>query len=193
MKRTLALSILMILVIAACKSKKKEPEKNFVSVLSLIEKQVALVEKSLYSIKKIVTADSLHIDTTYIRREEFRDAAKDFLSIPDLSDKKIAKRFKEETMFDNTINRFIITYAPENPEKEEIQKLEFLVTPDVPPGENVNNIIINRMINNKDSSIQKNMLWQTNKSFQVVTILQLPGKRETTNTVKVIWNEDQNQ
>jgi hypothetical protein len=162
-------------------------------VLSLIESQVAHVDTSLYSIIKIEQTDSLSPDTTYIPREEFRAAAKDFLFIPDLSDKKVAKRYKEETMFDETLNRVIITYTPENPSGEEIQKQELLVTPNAATGDKVNNIIINRVISNRDSLMKQNMLWQMDKSFQVATTLQKPGKTEKNITVKVTWNEDYDQ
>ena len=87
------------------------------------------------------------------------------------------------------MNRVIITYTPKNPDKEEIQKQELLVTPNVATGDKVNNIIINRVISNRDSFIEKNMLWQMDKSFQVVTTIQKPGKPEKTTTAKVTWNE----
>ena len=188
MKKYFSLILPFILVLPACKSKKKEPEKKFVSVLSLIKSQVAHVDTSLYSIVKIVYKDSLHNDTIYIPREEFRAAAMDFLTIPDLSDKRVAKRYKEEMLYDETINRAVITYTPKNPANEEIQKQELLVDPNAATGDNVDNIIINRVINNRDSSMQKNMLWQMDRSFQVITILQKPGMPATTTTVKVTWN-----
>jgi len=181
------------MVLPACRSKKKGPEKKFVSVLSLIKNQVAHVDTSLYSIIKIVQNDTLPADTIYIPREEFRAAAKDFLSIPDLSDKKVAKRYKEETILDETINRFIITYTPEDPAKEEIQKQELLVTLNTGTGDKVNNIIIDRVISNRDSFMKQNLLWQMDKSFQVATTLQKPGKPEKTTTVKVVWNEGYDQ
>ncbi len=193
MKKYIVLLLPVMLAMPACRSKEKGPEKKFVSVLSLIKNQVAQVDTSLYSIVKIVSTDSLHNDTTYIPREEFRAAAKDFLAIPDLSDKKVAKRYKEETMYDKTINRVVITYTPEDPAKEEIQKQELLVTPDAATGDKVNDIIINRVISNRDSFMQKNMLWRMDKSFQVVTTLQKPGKPEKTTTMKVTWNEDNDQ
>jgi hypothetical protein len=193
MKKYLLILLPFILVISACQSKKKEPEKKFVSVLSLIESQVAHVDTSLYSIIKIVITDSLPADTTFIPREEFRAAAKDFLAIPDLSDKKVAKRFKQETMYDTTIKRMIISYFPEYPANEEIQKQEILVNPNAATGDNVDNIIITRIISNRDSLMQKNLLWQMDKSFQVATTLQKPGKAEKMTIVKVIWNEDNEQ
>lgn len=183
----------LLILLFACKSKEKEPEKKFVSVLSIIKSQVAHIDTSLYSIVKIVKKDSLPDDTTYIRREEFESAASDFLSIPDLSDKGVAKRYKEESMYDKTINRVIISYTPLDPSKEEIQKQELLVTPDIARGDKVNNIIITKIINNRDSLMQKNMLWQVDKSFQVVTTLQKPGKPESITVVKVTWNEDPEQ
>ncbi|HMK25504.1 MAG TPA: hypothetical protein VK483_05685 [Chitinophagaceae bacterium] len=193
MNKYFALLLPFIMVLPACKSKKKEPEKKFISALSLIENQVAHVDTSLYPIIKIVQTDSLPPDTIYIPREEFRAAAKDFLSIPDLSDKKVAKSYKEETILDETINRFIITYTPEDPAKEEIQKQELLVTLNTGSGDKVNSIIIDRVISNRDSFMKQNLLWQMDRSFQVATTLQKPGKPEKTTTVKVIWNEDYDQ
>lgn len=188
-------SFLIIFVIAfsSCKEKKKTPEKKYVSVLSLIKDQVAHVDTSLYAIVKVISTDSLHNDTFYIRREDFAAEASEFLEIPDLSDKKVAKRFKEETLYDESINRVVITYTPEKPDAEEIQKQELLVTPDPVNGDKVNSIIINRSISNRDSSIQKNMLWQMNKSFQIATTRRLPGQAETIITTRVTWNEGYNQ
>ncbi|NOT51372.1 MAG: hypothetical protein HOP10_08865 [Chitinophagaceae bacterium] len=179
-----------IVLLFACKQKKKEPEKKYISVLSLIRGQVAHVDTALYSIMRVEYIDSIHNDTIYIPREKFGEAAKDFLDIPDLSDQKIARRYKEESRYDATINKVVITYTPLYPKAEEVQKQELLITPDIAANDNVNNIIINRVISNRDSIIQKNMLWQIDKSFQVTTIRQLSGKPETITTIKVSWNED---
>ena len=186
----LSLFLSVIIITSSCKHKKEEESKNFISVLSLIKKQVAHVDSSLYSIMKVVYTDSLNIDTSYIPREQFAEVAKEFLDIPDLSDKKVAKRYKEEpAVHDEMMNRVIITYTPINPDKEEIKRQELLATPI--PGEDarVNNIIIIREIRNRDSFLHKKMLWQLDKSFQVVTTSQKPGKPEISTTTKVIWNE----
>lgn len=179
-----------LLLVTGCKPKVKEEPKKFVSVLSLIEKQVAHIDTSLYSIRKIVIHDSLHSDTTFINRENFREAAKDFLEIPDLSDPKVAKRYKEETRYDEMTNRVIISYTPINPDKEDIQKQEILVTPNVATGDKVNNIIIERIISTRDGFMEKKMFWQTDKNFLITTTTQKPGEPEVMTTTKVIWNEE---
>lgn len=183
----------LLLLTLSCKQKPKEEEKKFISVLSLIEKQVAHIDTSLYAITRVVYSDSLHSDTTYIRREDFRSVAKEFLDIPDLSEKKVAKQYMEETRYDELLNRVIITYKPINSDDGEIKKQEIQVTPDLATGDKVNNIIINRVINNRDGFLQKDMLWQIDKSFQVVTTTRQPGQPEKITTTKVTWNEDNNQ
>ncbi len=180
-------------ILAGCKKKNKKPERNYTSTLSLIKEQVAHMDTSLYPIMRIEYIDSLERDTVFIPREEFAAAAKDFLDIPDLADKKVAQRFKEEILYDAMINRVVITYTPEDPAAEEIQKQELLVTPAESPEDKVTKIIINRSVSNRDSSVQKNMLWQMGRYFQVTTTRQLPGKPETTTTIRVTWNEDKYQ
>jgi hypothetical protein len=188
-------SILLLsitLATTSCKQKKEEEAKSFISVLSLIEKQVAHVDTSLYAITKVVYTDSLHSDTAYIPREEFRFVAKEFLDIPDLSAKKVARLYKEETRYDELLNRVIITYTPINPGEVEIKKQELQVTPNIATGDKVNNVLISRVINNRDGFLKKDMLWQMDKSFQIITTTQQPGQPEIITTTKVTWNEDNN-
>jgi hypothetical protein len=177
----------------ACKQKVKKPE-SFISIVSIIKKEVADIDTSLYSIMKVVLIDSLHSDTSFIPREKFADVAQDFLDIPDLSDSKVAARYKKEPpLMEEMMNRVIITYLPVNPEKEEVKRQELLARPVLGEEARINNIIILREINNRDSFLQKKMLWQVGKSFQVVTTSQKPGKPEKTTTTKVTWNEGPNQ
>jgi hypothetical protein len=192
MKTYSILLLSIILTITSCKQKEEAETKNFISVLSLIEKQVSHIDTSLYAITKIVYTDSLHSDTTYIPREDFRSVAKEFLDIPDLSSKKIAALYKEETRYDELLNRVIITYSPVNADEVEIKKQELQVTPNVATGDKVNNVLINRVINNRKGFLKKDMLWQMDKSFQIVTTTQQPGQPEKITTTKVTWNEDNN-
>jgi hypothetical protein len=188
-------SVLLLLI--ACKQKKdkdnsEDQKESFFPVLSFIKSQVAHVDTSLYPIQKIIFKDSIHSDTIFVPREEFRNLAKDFLDIPDLSEKKYKNRYSEDKLFDETLNRVIISYKPKNPDKEELQKQEILIAPGT-TGDKVNSFIIDRVISNKDSFFQKTMLWQVDKSFQVTTTAQKPGQPETTTIMKVTWNEKEEE
>jgi hypothetical protein len=192
MKKWLSvLSIAIIIIAPSCKNKKTDPEKKFVSAVSYFNNQVADVDTSLYSIIRLDFVDSIRTDTTYVRREAFREQAKDFLELPDISGSKYIDDYTESTRFDDMLNSVVITYTPKQLEKAVIQRQEILIKPD-PSGDKVKSIIIDYLVNSKDSIVQKRMLWQVDRSFQVTTIRQLPGQEETISTKKVIWNEPEN-
>lgn len=183
--------IVGMFALLSCKSKKKFESKGFISIVSLIRKQVAHIDTSLYTIIRTVYADSTQIDSSFIPREQFANLAKDFLEIPDLSDPEVAARFKaEESIMDETINRVIITYVPIEPVKEEFKIQQLLGTPVIGEETALNNIIVTREISNRDSFVHKKMLWQMDRSFQVTTTRQKPGQPEVTTFTKVTWNED---
>ncbi|MEP7373464.1 MAG: hypothetical protein ABI675_08765 [Chitinophagaceae bacterium] len=184
------LASLVLLFAVSCKQKEKDTREKFFPVLSFIQSQVADIDTSLHSIRKLVYIDSLRTDTFFIHRENFRGEAKDFLSIPDISASTYRDRYAENERFDEMMNRVVLTYTPLKPEKEEIQSQEVLIKPD-PSGDKVTNIIINSVVNTKDSAVQKRLLWKIDESFQVVTTKQLLGQPETTSIIKVIWSENE--
>ena len=177
--KNLFIAVLLVGFVISCKQKEEKETKNFISVLSLIKAQVAHVDTSLYPIIKIVSYDTLRHDTTYIPREEFAKEANDFLDIPDLADKKVAKRYKEDPpIYDEMLGRVMFRYTPIDPAKEEVKSQEFLATPVPGQDAKINNVIITREISNRDSFLQKKMLWKMDKSFQVVTTSQKKANRK---------------
>jgi hypothetical protein len=177
-------------ILLACKSKKEDDKKTFFPVLSFIQSQVAHVDTSLYPIVKLTYIDSTRTDTQYIKREDFRSIAKDFLELPDLSKPKFKKRFINEERYDETLGRVIFTVLPVNPDKEQIQRQEVIINN---AGNDVNSIYIDFFVSSKDSSVEKKLFWRADRSFQVTTIKQKPGMAETITTSKVIWNEPADQ
>lgn len=192
MKKSLLSIVSICFIIHSCRTKEKDPSGNFISVVSLIRAQVAHIDTSLYPIIKTVNYDSSRTDTFYIHRENFKTEARDFLEIPDLSDKKVAKKYKEEPpIYDQLMGRVIFKYLPLKPENEEVKSQEFLATPIPGADAKINNIIIIREISNRDSFLQKKLLWQIDKSFQIITTTQKPGQPEKVTVTKVTWNEEQ--
>lgn len=186
MRFILIVLFFLVLASSACKNEKKKSEKKYISTLSLIKSQIAHVDTSLYSIIMIERKDSLPPDTTYIPREQFGEVAKDFTTIPDLNNSKVAKNFKEESLYDDAINRVTIVYTPIHEKDEEVQRQEVSVQPD-PSGDKIKSIYINKEIIKRDSSVKKIMLWEMDKSFQITTLLQKPATPETKIELKVIW------
>lgn len=182
----------MAALVVSCKQKQTDQKEDFFPVLSFLKSQVAGIDTSLNSIRKYVFVDSLRTDTIYIPREQFRDIARDFLTIPDLSESKYRNRYQEEKIFDETLNSVLLTYTPIQPEKEQIQRQEVLIKPD-PSGDKITNIIITLSVDTRDSSVQKRMLWKVDQGFQVTTTRQMAGQPETILTEKVIWGENEEE
>lgn len=196
MKKQLLLFPVILLAFACNQGDKDDEEKKkaaFFPVLPFIQSQVAHVDTSLYSILKIVYIDSAHSDTTYIHREKFRELAKDFLEIPDITKKEYKKRYQEDVMYDETMNQAILSYKPLNPEKEVLKKQEVLIAPNEGAGDKVTSIILQKVISNRDGYLEKNMLWQVDQYFQVTTITQKPGQPENISVMKVTWNEQEEE
>lgn len=187
----LFLAGIMLITGLACKEKKKVADKRFFPVVSYLNSQVAQVDTSLNTIKKYIFIDSARTDTVYIPREQFRAAAQDFLTVPDLSTAEFAGRYDYSEQFDESLKRVLIVNTPVSPEKEIIQRQEVLIRPGDGSGDKVTNIVINTLTSSKDSTIEKKMLWRVDQSFTVTTIRQVAGQPEITSTYKVVWNEDE--
>ena len=182
---------LVILFFTACKSGKQNDEKSNVRVtpvLPFIKGQIAQIDTSLYSIKKIEILDSLHSDTIDISRNDFRSLAKDFLDLPDISEKKYKDQYEESKNYDPDLNIVSFLTLPKPASTADIQKQEVIITPDAGGGK-IKTIYIDREWTNKDSSVTKKMIWQVDEYFQVLTLKQLPGQSETSHILKVTWKD----
>ncbi len=180
----------IILLIGACKEKDDPKDLSdpaaFFPVVSFLKSQVAHVDTSLYSIIKVITIDSVS-DTSFIPREEFRKEAEDFINMPDLTDKKKGKYYKEEKMYEETLGRVILTYLPRK-ENGDILRQEVVIMPGFGAEDKVKSIIVERKRTTRDSSILKRLLWQVDQSFQVVSIIEKTDGSGTIIRKEVIWN-----
>ena len=180
----------LLVLLCSCKQKKQKQE-DFLPAIPFIQNDIRKVDTSFYSIQKITWQDNLSPDTVFVKREEFRGLAIDFLQLPDITEKKYKNRFTGEKFFDQSLNAVIFTYKPIEPDKEEIQKQEILVTPGL-NGDQVKTIIVDWVIDHTDSTVIKRMLWQIDKSFQVTTTIQKLDFPDQNHTLKVVWNEPTN-
>ena len=176
----------LVIGLFACKSKKdKEPEAGSFPVLSFIQSQVKKVDTSLYSIIKITTVDG-RSDTSYIRREDFRKEAADFLSLPDISEKGLKKKYSESQTYDQLLEKAVLLYTAKDPDLE-VQREQVLIQPGNGEPDIVKTLIIDQTIEKADSTVQKNLIWEVDSHFQVAISIQKPNLPERRELIKVIW------
>ena len=172
-------------VLFSCKSKKDQEDKNLVSVVSLIQGQVKMVDTSLYRITMIQKVDST-ADTTIISREDFRKIAKDFLTLPDISSEKMKEYYDESNSYDKDMELALFTYTAKDPDVE-IRRETIMLEPNPTGGDSkVKSILINSVRSEKDSTIEKDMTWHLDARFQVVYKIrkanqpeQIPGSKNS--------------
>jgi hypothetical protein len=180
-------TFIILLALIACKNKKKETEENgSFPVLPIIKSQVAHVDSSLYSIVKTLSDDSTR-DTIYLKREQFRDAAKDFLSIPDITQPKWKDKYKESKLYDENLQMVVLDYTTDDPEAEVRSEKVYIEQGEAPEGK-VKTIVIDRITKDGNNIIQQNMIWEMDSHFQVASNIESPGKPDRTKIVKVTWS-----
>lgn len=174
----------------SCKSKPKEEASDtepYFPIKSYIESQIAHVDTSLYTIQRIETQNN-RSDTTVIPREDFKEEAKDFLEIPDITKSKWKDDYIETKLFDEALQSAVISYSPKEDDAE-VRRQEVIIKPNANEGDQVKTIFIDRSFEDGSSSIQQKLLWEVNKWFRIVTITQKPNQPEQIKTVQVIWRE----
>jgi hypothetical protein len=184
-----AASILLFCIACKHKNKGNKEDSAFFPVISFLKSQVSQIDTSSYDFLKVETIDSL-ADSSHIRREELKGLAKDFLETPDISEKIFKNKYKEDRLYDESLNKVILTYTPIDSDMQVLRE-EVIITPSGPNGDEVKSIIIEKIQDEKDSTILKRLLWQVNESFQVVTTVQKPNHDDVTHTLQVIWNKKQ--
>ena len=182
MNKYSALAVLFLIFLFSCKQKKND----VFPAIEFIKGQIANVDTSVYRILKLVPVTDSTYDTTYVKREDFKNLAKDFLETPDIS-KEFGGKYTEERMMNNELGLAVFIATPKDDDLE-VRRQEVRILPD-PPNDKIKSIYIERLNDNKDSSVLKRMTWYTDRKFQVITITQKKNEEEKTSVVQVEWND----
>lgn len=180
------ISVLMLagFILASCGGK-KEKNDGAISVLSIFQGQVNHIDTSLYQVIKYETQEG-KTDTAFLKREEVRALAADFLSLPDITKNNYEENYTEERMLDESQNTLSITSTAKN-EKLEIQKQIIIVPLDESSTGKVQSVYIDRWIQKKDTTIEQKLFWQIDKFFQTGNIIHTDNQPEKMKTMKVTW------
>lgn len=179
------ISFLLIIGLIACKNKKKENQeaKNIFSVVSLLQSQVKAIDTSGHLLTKIQSVNG-HSDTQTISKDEFRNYAKEFINLPDISSR--GDNYEVSKSYDSLLNNLVVTYIATDP-KEEVTRETILWEPDSLGNSQVKTIYVNRVQEVSDTIKEKELTWQMNRGFQIITKTQAPNQAEKVDIVQVQW------
>ncbi len=180
MKNTLFL-LLVAIVLYSC----KEEKNDVLPALDFIKNDIRDIDTSIYPIIKLVPLTDSTFDTSFIKREEVRGLAKDFLETPDIT-KNFGGKYTETKMMDEQLGQAIFTATPSD-DKLEVRRQEVRIKPSN-PNDDIKSVYIEKFKDYRDSTVTKRLTWYINRKFQVVTITEKNNKSNT-NVFEVIWNE----
>jgi hypothetical protein len=181
------LTLLLIPLLGSCMDESsEEPKEAFFPVRSYLQSQVAHIDSSIYRIIKITTVGGKK-DTSFVRREEFKAYAKDFLDIPDIAHKKWRDDYKESEIYDEEMQTAVLNYMPVD-EDGEIRRQDVFITPDR-TGDKVKTIYIERQLEEANKPVRKLLTWEVDRRFRIVSIKAQGTKEEKIETLEVLWTE----
>jgi len=190
MNQSRFLALLAVLLFASCKTKEKSTDANdsgYFPVVSYLQSQVRHVDTSLYSITKISKAHG-GVDTVYLRQEDFKAAAQDFLDVPDISSNSLKKKYTETKLYDPDLKKVVITYEPKDKtDFNQITREDVIIEPGTATADQVQTIYIETLVNHADSIVQKKMTWNVAGGFQIVTLIDKKGQPQEVQTTDVSW------
>jgi hypothetical protein len=174
-----------------CKDQKPTPaapeqteKKSYFPVVDFLKGQIHYVDSLPTAILKIVTENNKP-DSSYIKHDEFDKLAQDFI-LPDLQQDIFEKNFKESSFIDQTTQSATFNYTSTD-NKLSLQRVDVLATPDELYSK-VKSIFLQLMLNKKDTIIVKKLYWQTNKHFQIATIIQAPNQPKKMKQLQLTWD-----
>lgn len=180
------LPVLAVILFFGCKEKKDEKHEPPISAISIIRGQLNQIDSSLYEFKKIERTENKS-DTTYLRREEIRRLAEPFLSLPDIADQKLYKKYTEERMIQADQEMLSITSTLKENEKGEIQRQMLSINVSDISNAQVYSIFIDTYKYSGDSTIEKKLVWEIDKYFTIYTTIQKENQPEKNYFTKVEW------
>ena len=189
MKLTFSLAFIFVslMTMPSCKHKKKEwrDTSQYFPTLSFLQGQVKQLENSFYSFTSVTTVTDHH-DTVFLKREQVRAMAADFLDIPNFSDTTQASNYIESDLFDTLLDRGVYTYLADDADLE-MQRQDVNVTNPGTGQSEVKTIYIEKIIDKGDSVVEKKMIWEVGQYFNIRTIVRKKDQPEAVRNLKVYW------
>ena len=109
-------------------------------------------------------------------------------ALPNIATGKLKDKYNESRLYDETLDRFIITYTPKPGEDDlEMLRQDIVIVPNTGEGENIESVYIERQQAEGDSTVQMKMSWETAKGFTIRSIIQKEKEAEVLRTTEVMW------
>lgn len=160
--------------------------KNFFPVTSYLQEQVNKLDSFPGALIMVSTHNGM-LDSGYIQAADVRSMVKSFFK-PDFRSPASTGVYSEKSFEDKSTQSVIITYEAIT-DTATLSRADVYIDPDKNA---IKRLYLVRTINSSDSTIQQQLLWQTDQNFTLITTINKDGYATDMHQQKVLWAEAMN-
>ena len=146
--------------------------------------QIKSVDSSLPSIHMVTTINGQK-DSTIISIEQFNRIAQTFLE-NNIADKSVKKYYRQSLFQDITTGSYTFDYTSVNSSLP-VHNLNVLLDTAT---QTVKRVFVSKIKIKGDSTITEKLSWKNDNSFRINRTIQLPQKKEITEQIFVVWQDN---
>jgi hypothetical protein len=179
----------MFVFAIGCKSKKKKsdvPAANFF-VNDYLKGQVARLDSVQGQFLKIEMIDS-RTDSATLTSTQAKQYAGEFLNLPDISKEEVRDDYEVSHLYDDLQEAFIFTYQTKEEHPVRLQNVTVEPAMNEQGKNEIRSIYVDYWENRNKTLTRKKFLWEANKSFEVITSIEVEGRPEKIKKLRVVWN-----
>lgn len=189
MNRCFILCALFLLAVG-CKSKKQKksdvPVANFF-VNDYLKGQVARLDSVEGQFIKIETVDG-RSDSVMLSSAQAKLQAREFLDLPDISKEDVRDDYEVSHLYDELQEAFIFTYQTKEDHPVRFQNITVEPQMNAEGKNDIRSVYVDFWDSKEQSLTRKKFLWEANKSFEVITSIEVAGQPEKIKKLRVVWN-----
>ncbi|RXK81775.1 hypothetical protein [Filimonas effusa] len=180
-----------LIVAMACNSPAKQPgtvpvyhndSVKFYPAQQFLRSQIAAISTTPYYIYKITEHDGRR-DSIALNRQEFLAETAIFTSFS-FEDSTVKKYYKETVFADQSINSITMDYTTRNAALP-VQSAVVLLDPE---SQKVKRIMMDISEAAGDSVVTHKLVWKTNESCTIVTLVERKGASVSSQSARIVWN-----
>ncbi|HTC00521.1 MAG TPA: hypothetical protein VK705_07545 [Ferruginibacter sp.] len=167
----------------------EEKPTTFFPVTSFLKSQLIALDSVPFT-PLVYTIVNDKTDSLWLKKEQLKTFLAPFFSV-DIDTTNLIKYFKETKFNDQTLNAITLMYEPLGQLPDTLQLRSWNVYID-PTSGNVRSIYIEKEFKENGESYIQQLIWTTDKSAKIITILNQPnGNTKLLKEQKIIWDDNQ--
>jgi hypothetical protein len=174
-------------------SSAEEKPTSFFPVSSFLKGQLAALDSVPFT-PLVYTTINGDTDSSWLKKSQLREFLAPFFSVT-IDTTNLLNLFRETKFNDQTLNAITFTYEPSGKLPDSVQLRNWNVYIDPASGK-VRSIYMVKQFTSKElstgQSYTQDLIWTTDKSAQIITILNQPdGNSTVLKEQKIIWTDNQ--